>query len=460
LGTIPLPALDVKPPQPVNPLEEYARVVNLKSALLAQQGQQMQNEQQQLTLQDDQKWRQVMQSPDWDGSPDKLLKMGIKAGVGPTSYRTMQAAMLDAQKKHADLDSTTLDNVQKTNDQYRGRLLSIINAPDAQKQSLWDAEITKEEQAGKIQPGAMTHTYPGDDAAQTFANHFALGSVLAKEAIEDKAAEARKSQADTAASRLNLETPGIQSRNQLSASEAASFGQPTAKDRYVQQQENFRAAQGRQASQSNQLQKNGLEQLDKMFTDPQHGYTQFLAQADATKNSIAQAKDGSELASSLVPLMTVLGVNSFAGVHRVSPSEVAATGPHVGSLYRQLNTILDKVGSGEMNPDTVRETGQIIDGLIAAKHQSLVQGAQLVAKNNGLDPTKTTVMSRDGNIDTLDNVTKKAAPASTSSSAAQVPANVTKALSGVGTGRHTLSDGSVWDKQTDGTIVPVSAGKS
>jgi len=33
------------------------------------------------------------------------------------------------------------------------------------------------------------------------------------------------------------------------------------------------------------------------------------------------------------------------------------------------------------------------------------------------------------------------------------PANVAKALSGVGTGRHTLSDGSVWDKHADGTVV-------
>jgi hypothetical protein len=35
----------------------------------------------------------------------------------------------------------------------------------------------------------------------------------------------------------------------------------------------------------------------------------------------------------------------------------------------------------------------------------------------------------------------------------QVPANVQKILSTAGAGRHTLSDGSVWDKQADGTIV-------
>lgn len=223
------------------------------------------------------------------------------------------------------------------------------------------------------------------------------------------------------------------------------------KEGYIQNREDYRQTLNRQANQSNQLQKNGLEQLDKMFTDPQHGYTQFLSQADATKSAIAQAKDGSELASSLVPLMTVLGVNSFAGVHRVSPSEVQATGPQVGSLYRQLNTILDKAGSGSMNPDTIAETGKIIDGLIQAKHESLVNGAQLVTKNAGLDPTKTTVMSRDGKIDTLDNVVKQ--PAGNSAPAASaVPANVAKALTNVGPGIHKLSDGSSWMKAADGSI--------
>jgi hypothetical protein len=174
----------------------------------------------------------------------------------------------------------------------------------------------------------------------------------------------------------------------------------------VQGAENVRQALNRQAMQANELQRNGLTQLDKMFTDPQHGYTQFLAQAQSTKNAIADAKDGNELAASLAPLMTVLGINSFAGIHRVNPQEIAAAGPGVGSLYRQVNTVLDKAVSGKMNPDTAKEMGALIDGLIDAKHRSLVPAAQMVARNSGLDPTKTAVMAKDGSLDTLDNVSK------------------------------------------------------
>ena len=45
------------------------------------------------------------------------------------------------------------------------------------------------------------------------------------------------------------------------------------------QAEASQQALNRQAMFSNENQKAGLSQLDKMFTDPQHGYTQFLAQA-------------------------------------------------------------------------------------------------------------------------------------------------------------------------------------
>ena len=57
---------------------------------------------------------------------------------------------------------------------------------------LWDSEITKEEQAGQIKPGTVSHQYPGDDAATVFANHYALGSVLAKEANDIAVAKIRR----------------------------------------------------------------------------------------------------------------------------------------------------------------------------------------------------------------------------------------------------------------------------
>ena len=177
-------------------------------------------------------------------------------------------------------------------------------------------------------------------------------------------------------------------------------------EEYTQNAENMRQASNRAAMFGNELQKNGLNQLDKVFTDPQHGYAQVLAQANLTKSDIQNAKDGSELAAAFAPVMTILGVNSFAGMHRVSPAEPIAFA-NAGSLYRRLNTMLDKATAGEMNPDTAKEAVQLVDALIQAKHASLVGSAQMVAQNAGLDPKKTMILDSTGKMDTLDSVAKK-----------------------------------------------------
>lgn len=152
--------------------------------------------------------------------------------------------------------------------------------------------------------------------------------------------------------------------------------------------------------------------------------------------------------------MLALGVTSFAGIHRINETEVNAAGPGAGSLYRKLNTIIDKAGTGSVPEDTLKEAAAIVDGLIDSKHSSLVNGANMVSANAGLDPKKTMVMDRSGVITTLDKAGTNATSVGTTTT---IPANVTSALSKVGAGRHTLSDGSVWDKHEDGTIS--SAGK-
>jgi hypothetical protein len=99
----------------------------------------------------------------------------------------MQKNVLDLRKTASETakdDAATnlsnTDTLAKNNDALRGRILNVVSAGGAG----WDQEVTKEEQAGTIQPGQVSHTYPGDAQAIALANHFALGSQLAKEANE------------------------------------------------------------------------------------------------------------------------------------------------------------------------------------------------------------------------------------------------------------------------------------
>lgn len=72
---------------------------------------------------------------------------------------------------------------------------------------------------------------------------------------------------------------------------------------------------------------------------------------------------------------------------------------------------------------------------MANVHSTLGQQKGDIGKRLGIQPGEETKPTNQGSV--------------------LVPANVTKALASVGTGRHTLSDGSVWDKKADGSIEAV-----
>lgn len=192
---------------------------------------------------------------------------------------------------------------------------------------------------------------------------------------------------------------------------ASNFINEMSKEKYVQGREDMRAALSRQMSHANTIQAHALDEVDKLWTDPQHGFVQFLAQANATKGAIQKSADGNELASNLVPLMTVLGVNSFAGIHRINPVEYAAAGREVGSIYRQINAVLDKVGSGSVPPETLKEMDSLIDGLIQSKHDSLIPATKLLVSNSGLDEKQIMVMGKDGKPEPLAGTGKVSATA-------------------------------------------------
>src|SRR5215472_4619335 len=105
MSPIPLPALDVRRPQGPSPLGDAMRIFQIKGLQnqMAMQGAQLEGEQmrnraQSLELQDDEKWRQAMSDPQWDGTPEQLLKNGLKRGVGPRSYAAMQQSLTQVQQ--------------------------------------------------------------------------------------------------------------------------------------------------------------------------------------------------------------------------------------------------------------------------------------------------------------------------------------------------------------------------
>lgn len=446
----------------VNPLQEFGQALAIKTGLQQAEAATLENQQRVIALRQTQAlndaFANAVQPDPATGkatfNQDSVVNALASKGAGALIPQVTQS-FLNMDKLRGDVLAQNDAHAKAVNDYMAAALQPIIASKDA---------------SGNYDPtvvgGVLAHiatVYPQEAAqlkSQLVANPGKLNQIIdgvvnssaqqQQIANERTTSQAKLLQAQTEAGIA----PSTIAKNVAQTAEAQKnteiAGQVTPAIKYEQQQANYRAGIARQAQFANTLQKDGLDKLNTIFADPQHGYTQFLAQAAATKDTIMQSKNGSELASSLVPLMTALGVTSFAGVHRINTTEINAAGPQAGSAFRRINNILDKYGSGSIPDDVLKETTGIIDGLISAKHAGVIGDAKMIAANTGLDTAKVTVMDRDGNTDSLANQIK--ASSQPVQSAPSVPANVARLLSKAGPGIHTLTDGTVWKKDTDGTI--------
>ena len=418
MATAGFPALQIRPPE--SPLQEVGGALQIKNAMQQQQIGEIQLEEarQQQTSQSI-----LMQKfAANNGDLNKTYADAAATGqVTPSMLLNFRTQSIAAQTAAANLTDKQLENLTKTHDLATNALEAVKQVPMEQRPQAIKDQLGSLSQQGvdisKIVP-ALTSLPDFSDKSLNQAETSLKGSQwLAQNEEAQRKQRQAPSDADVIQQRqatlAETEAKTIQAANEgsLALERQRQLGKVTDADVYKEQQANFRAQIQRQTTFANELQKGGLSNLDKMFSDPQHGYTQFLSQAQSTKNTIMQSKNGSELASSLEPLMMALGVTSFAGVHRINQTEVNAAGPEVGSLYRRLDSIVSKAGSGSVPEDTLKEAGAIVDGLIDAKYHGLVNGANMVAANAGLDPKKTVVMDRSGVITTLDKAQEGATKA-------------------------------------------------
>lgn len=152
----------------------------------------------------------------------------------------------------------------------------------------------------------------------------------------------------------------------------------------------------------------GLEANDKTWTDPQHGYLATLSQANEGKNAIKAGVDGSGLSTSLAPTMVVLGMNSFAGTHRISPAEAQAAGAP-GGWAERMNAWFDKATQGKLSPQLAKEGNQLFDQLIDAKWQASLQATDMHGRGYGIPAQNLPAMERDGTVTTRDKIKAPAA---------------------------------------------------
>lgn len=156
MATIPLPALDVRPPQQQpSPLEQYGQLMAIRNAqqeqqmrqqqmqtgAIQQQGAQVQLQQQQQALSDQKAMTAAMQN--WDGKDyNDILPLVIKNGGSANAVIGLKSKILEQQqsistalKNNADAASAQMTAVKTKGDLLDGTLSTLIDpkqTPDAQ----------------------------------------------------------------------------------------------------------------------------------------------------------------------------------------------------------------------------------------------------------------------------------------------------------------------------------------
>src|SRR6478672_4173982 len=129
MGSIPLPALGVRPPeQPANPMDQYAKAVQLKSLMQAQQMQQQDMQIKQQQIKDQQAHTAAMNQ--WDGKdPEEIPKLILKNGGSGDAAMSMKKSILGQKvqysqmaKDDAETGSKNIETLQKKHDMTAGAI--------------------------------------------------------------------------------------------------------------------------------------------------------------------------------------------------------------------------------------------------------------------------------------------------------------------------------------------------
>lgn len=147
MSSIPLPALDVRPPaQQENPLDQYARIMQIKNAGLQQQAQQqqiqtgaLQLQQEQQSQKDQMSFRAAMADPSMRGKSigDIADSLASKGSLSPATYTQLKKTDVEQRQAVATLNDTDLKNAQAAHAQTQTLYNNVMNMSDGDLAQNW-----------------------------------------------------------------------------------------------------------------------------------------------------------------------------------------------------------------------------------------------------------------------------------------------------------------------------------
>lgn len=343
---IPLPALDVQTPQQQNPIDQYGKLVQLRSLLQQEQQRQqmaplqqqqaqqnvqssaLQNQLQQQQIKDSQIFMQSLQKN--KGDFDAALDDAAQNGMSGPGYIQMGQMVLQRKAQLMKLTGDQLDNEAKSNDKLGGILDGYKALPPDQQAAQWP---TIRQQVAQSAP-QLANVLPFSPPQQSQVDSFEAMLMGQKNLIAKQTANARQTTADTEASKLAgeqnpqspLYAPSAASlalgtapgAAQIQSGEAAQAGkvagaQAAAKQPYEMQLANVRA----QVEQQLQTNKDARDKIETNVLKP---YQDKMSAIGELQSAVQQAEGGNITAARAVALK-LIGVSNPDGTKRYNETE-------------------------------------------------------------------------------------------------------------------------------------------
>jgi hypothetical protein len=409
MGNIPLVALQGNPPP--SPLDQYAKVQQIKSMMLGQQlsaaelqGHQLENQQRQVALQGMQRVVSAQNDPQWDATdPDKVRQLLTKYSV-PVP---MQATVMEGIGKMQDIVSGASKESQllnqKVHNYFDDQFQAAKNAPPDQQETVWQQAkqnavnfAKKYLPSGPVQQGALDEISKAPalyDHSYVEMQHGLLRTVqdLNEDALKKgQTAEAvsKGHQAEQEAQLTGAKIPGAQAESTMQQQNAAigptgralagnlpyqaAGGNPQAKQALnLETQQKVAAAQAGVAGSNSALRgvpPHLVAAATGDATKVGQEYADATAAARDMQTFVSEAKAGNKIAYAYSPVEGVLTLNTARGVKRVNMSEIESYGG-AGSGLDRVKAFLGKKASGASIPDDVLND-------MASLHQAIAANAK------------------------------------------------------------------------------------
>lgn len=211
MASIPLPALNVRPPQQQDTLAQYGNLLQLRNAvqnaplqrqILQQQQQagQIELQQQQQAQQDQQSFRTAMQDPSMQGKTigeiaDSLAKKG---SLSPSTYQQLKKADIEQRTSLSNLDEKQLANLKSAHEATQNLYNNVMNMPDDQLAANWPQIAQQYDQIPGNNKMPLDPSKPmTKQQLQQFGPMISMGNAYVDDALSRKKAQTGEQTAET-----------------------------------------------------------------------------------------------------------------------------------------------------------------------------------------------------------------------------------------------------------------------